>query len=657
MHFGGDYNPEQWPESVWREDVRLMREARVTMVTVGVFSWSRIQPDEGVFDWAWLDAVIDLLHSNGIKVDLATATATPPPWATTKYPEMLPEDENGATYWHGSRQIYAPTSPVYRRLASTLVEALVERYLGHPAVEMWHVNNELGCHIVYDYSDNARDAFRVWLQRKYGTIGSLNRAWNTDFWSQRYGSFEQIVPPRKTPALKNPSQLLDFKRFSSDALLDLFTMERDIIRATGATQPITTNFFGAFPGADYWRWAAELDFISNDSYPDPNDPEAFREAAFAHDLMRSLKPDVPWLMMEQASNAVQWRPSNAPKAPGEMAAWSMQAVSRGADGVLYFQWRQSRGGAEKYHSAMLPHAGTETRVWREVAGLGADLASVPKMGGPSGARVALVFDWESLWALSGPGHMIQLDYNALVQRWYVALHRQHIAVDIVPPTRDLHAYDLVLAPHLYLLTDEGARNLSAYVSAGGHLFVAAFTDVVDENDMFREGGYVQGLCETLGIRMEEYGALVPPGFDGPGEQFVVVETPAGPITGQYLAEEIHPAGADIVGRFSAGRLAGAPALTTHTFGSGRAHYLATIPDDDGMRAITRWACDQASVVPVIPALPDRVEAARCGDTTTIINYQSTPVSVPVQGTDALTGTAVTRVDLLPFGWAIVRTSR
>lgn len=649
MYYGGDYNPEQWPEETWHDDVAKMREAGVTMVSIGIFAWSRIQPAEGVFDWEWLDTVIDLLHAGGIAVDLATATASPPPWATSAYPEMLPRDEDGTVFWPGSRQAYAPSSPVYRRLASELVTALVARYAAHPAIAMWHVNNEYGCHLHYDYSDNAMHAFREWLRAKYSTVDALNAAWGTAFWSQLYTDFEQIVPPRKAPYSRNPAGQLDFKRFTSDTLLELYRMEKRIIRAAGATQPVTTNFMGAFPPADYWRWAAEMDIISDDCYPDPNDPESFRSAAFARDLMRSFKPDVPWILMEQATSALNWRPTNAPKAPGQMAALSMQAVARGADGVLFFQWRQSRAGSEKFHSAMLPQAGTDTRTWREVTALGAALGALPQLPvGAKDATVALVFDWQNWWAIDNPDHPTALDYPALVQRWYAAFHRMNVQLDIVHPGAELRRYKAVIAPQLYLLTSADAANLLSYVENGGHLLVTAFSDVVDENDAFRHGGYLTQLGEALGIRLEDFGALVAPGAaaataasagdsssspaaaTGPGQVFAPFSSPLGIVTGTLLAEEIHLDGATQLGAFSGGRRDGDAAFTVNRHGAGAAYYLATIPDDAGCALIAEHLVAESGVEPVLPGLPPMVEAIRRGDVVAVINHgaASATVSIP-----------------------------
>ena len=617
--YGGDYNPEQWPESVWPDDVRLMRKAGVTLATVGVFSWARIQPAEGEFDFDWLDRVLDLLHGGGIKVCLATATASPPPWATAAYPAMLTQNREGATRWPGSRQHYAPTSPDYRRLAAELATAVVGRYKDHPAVTMWHVNNEFGCHLTYDYSDQAARAFRVWLRARYGDIDALNDAWGTWFWSQRYTDFEQIVPPRLAPYSVNPGGLLDFRRFSSDALLDLFRMEKKIIRDAGATQPVTTNFIGAWPTTDYWAFAAEVDVVSDDCYPDPRDPESFRHAAFARDLMRSLKPGTPWILMEQAPNAVNWRPNNAPKAPGQMTALSMQAVARGADGILFFQWRQASAGAEKFHSAMLPHAGPETRTYREIATLGAELSTLdlPAPGGE--AKVAIVFDWHSWWAIDQPDHPAQFDYHAQAQGWHNAFHELNVQVDLVRPDGPFDGYALVVAPSLYLLRNADA--LLEFVAGGGRLLATAFTDVVDEHDRFLPGGFTTRLGPALGVQVVEFAGSLPSdgrAFEWDGESHVT----------DVLAEELRLAGAEVLASFTPD---GAPALTRNPYGTGEAYYLATMTDRAGRLAVARHLVDRSGVRPVMPDLPKGVEAAARADTVILINHTPRQVTL-VDGT-------------------------
>ncbi|WP_440072921.1 beta-galactosidase [Streptosporangium sp. OZ121] len=625
MYYGGDYNPEQWPESVWDDDIRLMRAAGVNLVSLGVFAWARIQRAEGEFDFGWLDRILDKLHAGGIGVNLATATASPPPWASRAYPEILPKDASGATYWHGSRQAYAPTSPVYRRLAAELAGAIAERYACHPAVVMWHVNNEYGCHVHADYSDNAAVAFRAWLRGRYGDIEALNDAWGTAFWSQRYGDFEEVVPPRLTPSSVNPSGLLDFKRFTSDALLDLYRMEKSIIRAAGGAQPVTTNFIGAFEPIDYRSWAADLDLVADDSYPDPADAESFREAAFDRDLMRSLKPGVPWVLMEQAPDAVNWRASNSPKAPGQMAALSVQAVARGADGVMFFQWRQSRSGSEKFHSAMVPHAGTGTRTWREIVELGRNLAGLPRLSAEVDAPVALIYDWQNRWAVENSDHPVRFDYLAVVRQWHAAIHRQHVTADIRHPDDDLSKYAVVIAPQLYLLTDASAANVAAYVAGGGTLLLSAFSDVVDEHDRFAAGGFTTRLGATLGLRVRDFGALP---LDAHDRTTVTVSLGDASMTGRLFAEELDLIDATVIGHFRDGRLQGHPAFTSRTNGSGTAYYLATIPDEDGMRAVTARIFAGAGVRPPVDRLPQHVEAVVRDGRLFVINHSGQPFTPP-----------------------------
>ncbi|MCC2031623.1 beta-galactosidase [Microbacterium allomyrinae] len=667
MLYGADYNPDQWPEDVWDEDVRLMREAGVNIVSLGIFAWSRIQPAEDEWDFAWLDTVIEKLHAGGIAVNLATATASPPPWVSAQYPETLPADESGASYWPGSRQHFAPASPTYRRLAGELVRRLAERYAHHPAVVMWHVGNEFGCHLWMDFSDAARDAYRGWLQNRYATVEALNDAWGTSFWSQRYGTFDEVFPPRLAPYSHNPSSMLDWRRFTSDMLLECYLLEREILLAAGATQPITTNFMGPFKPADYRTWAPFMDVIADDCYPDPASPTRVRDAAFQRDLVRSLKPGVPWLLWEQATDAVNWRPSNLGKRPGALMAETAQSIARGADGIMFFQWRQSRAGSEKFHSAMLPHAGTQTRTWDAVTDLGARLAALPKLPTPGrDARTALVFDWENWWAVEERDHPTDVDYLALSQEWYGALHARGIPVDIIAPEAVDDGYDLVVAPALYLLREEGAAALLRFVEGGGTLLTGPFSDIVDSSDQFRSGGFLTQLAPALGVRFEDFGALGGPSTGGSGVGAGVLAAQqsgtGGTVSfrlgdqilpGRLVAERVHAAGASVVAVFEDGLAAGSPALTRHRHGAGEAWYVATQPEAAGLDAVVEAVVAASGVRPVVAGLPAGVEAARRGDLVTLINHGDERVEVAIDGTDAETGGAVDLVALDAQGVAFV----
>jgi len=612
MYYGGDYNPEQWPEPVWLEDARLMREAGVNLVSLGIFAWARLEPAEGEYDFAWLDRVMEILHGHDIGIDLATATASPPPWLTMSYPDSRPVTADGVPLSQGSRQHFAATSPDYRRLAVALAGTLGERYATHPAVRMWHVNNEYACAVHADHSDHAVAAFRRWLEARYGTVAALNEAWGTDFWAQRYGSFAEVVTPRRTPSSPNPSAVLDFRRFTSDSYLELYLAERDALRAAGARQPITTNFMGLFPPLDYWRWAQEVDVVADDCYPDPRDPESFRTAALARDLMRSLRPGQPWLLMEQASNAVQWRPNNRAKAPGQLAALSEQAVARGADGILFFQWRQSRAGSEKFHSAMLPHAGTETRTWREVVALGSSLAGRPAPE-PVRGQVAIVLDWENSWALDQPNLPGTVDHAAVITDWYLALHRRHVQVSFVRPTDDLAGFAVVVAPALHLLTGAGAANLATWVAGGGTLVTTAYTDLVDEHDRFRDGGFATQLREVLGGHPVDFDGLLP--SDGVS----VTLGDAGPLPAGVVLEDFVLTTGTVAAIVDGPAVSGSPALVRNVHGDGTSWHLTTFLDAEGNGQVLDLVLPAAGVTPVLPGLPPEVEAIEGRERITVVN--------------------------------------
>ena len=637
--YGGDYNPEQWPEEVWLEDARLMREAGVNLVSIAIFSWSRLEPRPEEYEFAWLDRVIELLHAHGIRIGLATATASPPPWLARLHPESLPVTADGVRLWPGSRQAYCPSSPAYREAAAALVRRLAERYGDHPALAMWHVNNEYGCHVAECYCEDSARAFRAWLQRRYNSLEALNEAWGTAFWSQDYGDWDEVQPPRRTPSYANPSQQLDFRRFSSDALLECFELERSILADLTPDVPVTTNFMGLFKPLDYWRWAAREDIVSHDSYPDPADSGAPADAAATYDLMRSLGGGRPWLLMEQTPSAVDWRPQNALKRPGQMRLWSYQALARGADGVLFFQWRAQRYGAHKFHGAMLPHGGTSSRVWREVKELGQELARLePVLGSRVPAAAAIVLDWESWWALELETAKPSVDVRLLDQlrSYYRPLHAANVAVDFVRPEGDLSSYRLLLVPNLYLVRDATAASLERFVADGGTLVISFMSGIVDERDHIRPEGYAGALRRVLGLEVEEFDAYPPEKTN----RIVTLEGES--YRCDLWSDVIELRGAEAVATYEDDFYAGLPAVTRHRFGAGTSYYLGTRPEESYMAALLGGVCGEADVTAPLAA-PAGVEVLRReGDGRSFLfalNHGPEPAELQLPGTarDLLNG--------------------
>ncbi|MFF0317249.1 beta-galactosidase [Micromonospora sp. NPDC005252] len=654
IYFGGDYNPEQWPEQTWSEDVELMRRAGVNLVSVGIFSWALLEPAPGRFEFGWLDRVLDLLHDGGIQVDLATATASPPPWLARAHPETLPRRADGAILWPGGRQAYCPSSPVFRERSLELVRAVAGRYAEHPAVVMWHVSNELGCHNVHCYCDVSAEAFRGWLRDRYGDLDRLNDAWGTAFWSQRYGDWAEINPPRTAPTFANPTQQLDFLRFSSDEQRAQLRAEREVLK-TLVRQPVTTNFMIGMgvKHMDYHSWAPDVDLVSNDHYLTAANPQAHLGLAFAADHTRGVAGGDPWLLMEHSTSAVNWQPRNVAKLPGQLRRNSLAHVARGADGVLFFQWRASRAGAEKFHSALVPHAGPDTKVFREVCQLGADLKALAEIRGSRvDADVAILFDWEAWWAVELDSHpSADVTYADRINALYGALWRAGVTADIVHPSADLSGYRLVLVPTLYLVRDADAEALRRFVEAGGTAAVTYFSGIVDPNDHIRLGGYPGAFRDLLGVRTEEFFPL------REGERVRLDDG----STADVWTEWLHADDAEVLASYTDGPLPGVPALTRRPVGAGAAWYVGTRLDEPATDRLVARLLDEAGVRPAAQA-PTGVEVVRRrdGERTWLfaINHTETEVRVAARGTELLTGTRCAGELTVPAGEvAVVREDR
>lgn len=588
--YGGDYNPDQWPEEVWDDDVRLMKKAGVNLVSVGIFSWAKIETSEGVYDFDWLDRIISKLGEAGIAVDLASATASPPMWLTQAHPEVLWKDYRGDVCQPGARQHWRPTSPVFREYALKLCRAMAEHYKDNPYVVAWHVSNEYGCHNRFDYSEDAERAFQKWCEERYGTIDAVNDAWGTAFWAQRMNDFTEIVPPRfiGDGNFMNPGKLLDFKRFSSDALKAFYVAERDALAEITPDLPLTTNFMVSATGSvlDYDDWGREVDFVSNDHYFIPGEAH-LDELAFSASLVDGIARKDPWFLMEHSTSAVNWRPVNYRKEPGQLVRDSLAHVAMGADAVCYFQWRQSKAGAEKFHSAMVPHTGEDSAVFRDVCELGADLNTLADNGllGTKlvKSRVAVVFDYESEWATEHTATPTQKVHHVDEPlQWFRALADHGVTADVVPVSSNWDEYEVVVLPSVYILSEETTRRVRDYVANGGKLIVTYYTGLSDEKDHVWLGGYPGSIRDVVGVRVEEF---MPMGDDFPG-----VPGRLG-LSNGAVARDI----ADVIGSVDRSAtvletfrddpwtgMDGAPAIVANTFGEGRSVYVGARLGRDGI---------------------------------------------------------------------------
>lgn len=639
--FGGDYNPNQWPKEIWEEDIRIFKKASINSATVNVFSWAKIQPSENCYDFEELDQIIEKLSTEGFDIVLATSTAALPAWMFKKYPEVARTDYDGRHHKFGQRHNACPNSLVYQKYAERLATKLAERYGENPQVTCWHINNEYGGEC---YCDNCEKAFRVWLKDKYHTIEALNKAWNMEFWGHTVYEWDEIVLPNalsegigydKT-AFAGIS--IDYRRFNSDSLLKNYMMERDAIRKIDPTTPITTNLMGTFKGLDYFKWAKEMDLVSWDNYPSYNTPWSL--VAMTHDLMRGLKQQ-PFMLMEQTPSQQNWQPYNSLKKPGQMRAQSYQTIAHGADTIQYFQLRRSIGACEKFHGAVIEHVGHEdTRVFRETAALGAELAQLSDIiGTQTQAQVAVIFDWDNYWALeytSGP--TVDLKYVEQIHRYYRYFYEQNIAVDLVPVDADLSKYKLVAAPVLYMIKEGMQERLTDFVMQGGALLTTYMSGIVDQSDNVHLGGYPGPLRELAGIWVEEIDALAPEQSNGVS---LVNEELSG--TSNLVSDLIHLENAEALAHYTSNFYAGMPAVTKNTFGDGTVYYFGGQLEDQLQDQLFKTIVEESDITPVIEEATKLEIACRENAEAkffVIINFHEEAQPLPemfVGKTDLLTG--------------------
>lgn len=616
MMHGADYNPEQWlhDPKVFEEDIRLMKLAHCNVMSVGIFSWAMLEPEEGVYQFEWLDRVLNTFAENGIYAWLATPSGARPAWMSEKYPEVLRVEANRQRNLHGLRHNHCFTSPVYREKVRQMNTKLAERYSNHPAVVGWHVSNEYGgeCHCDY-----CQGAFREWLKRKYGTLEALNLAWWTTFWSHTYTSWSQVESPAPHGEMMVHGQNLDWRRFVSDQTIDFYKHEIQPLKAANPDLPCTVNMMDLFYGLDYREFAKEVDVISWDAYPTWH--EAASEGniaswfAFNHDLFRSLKKK-PFMLMESTPSLTNWQPVSKLKRPGMHRLSSLQAVAHGSDTVQYFQWRKSRGSSEKFHGAVIDHVGHEhTRVFNDVAELGQTLSGLTELVGTTvPAETAILFDWDNRWAINdaqGPRNK-GIHYEHTVVQQYRALWELGVPTDIIGSFDDFSGYKLLVVPMAYLLREETGRKIEQFVKDGGTLLTTYWSGIVNENDLCHLGGFPGPLRKTLGIWAEEIDGL----HDHDQNALIMQSGHELGIAGTFaiheLCEHIHTEGARVLGVYERDFYAGKPAFTVNQFGQGKAYYLAArVSDPAFYEALYSKLVEEAGVRRALDtALPTGVTA-------------------------------------------------
>jgi len=699
--YGGDYNPEQWGKDVWDADYAAFDAARITTVTLGVFSWSLTQPAEDTFDFTVLDEIVQRAADEGRQVCLATGTGALSPWIARAYPEVTRVDFEGRKHRYGQRHNACWSSPAFRRLAAGIAGRVAERYADHPAVIAWHIGNEYGGDGGACYCDLCAAEFRLWLRARYGTLDALNEAWNATFWSHRFTDWAEIEPPsaltehwkgRGYTAFQGIT--LDYYRFSTDNAIRQFCEEKAAIRAH-SDLPVTTNFMGFFQPLDYHRWAPHLDFASWDNYP-PRSDEPWR-TALTHDLMRGLKDGAPFWLMEQTPTVTASRDVNPVRRPGIMRLWSWQAVAHGADSVLFFQMRASRGACEMTHGAVLDHSGRlDTRAFREVAGLGAELERLGDtlLGARTPARTALLVDWDSWWAVEmadGPNRLVK--YLPTLLEWGRAFWDAGAQVDVVPVTADLSRYDVVAAPLLHMVKGDLAVRLAEVAARGGTVLTGYLSGRVDEDDRRFLADVPGPLAGLAGVRVAETDAAEPgvvnpvrfagggDGGDGPADGDGA--RGAGlTVDGSMVFEVLVPEGAEVMARYGADFYAGEPAVTRNRVpvASGRAAgddaagaggapaeghvwYLGTELAQEGLAHVVRTALarhDLLGPYADVPGLELATRITTTGDRVDLLLHHGTePVTVEAHadGTDLLTDrtwTAGERVTLAPAAVVVLR---
>lgn len=618
FYFGVDYYPEHWPEARWETDAQLMKEAGFNVARLAEFAWSLMEPEDGVFDFAWLDRAIDILGAHGIKVVLGTPSAAVPPWLWAKIPDIALVNENGVQLTFGSRRDYSPTNAVYRDHAVRIARKMAEHYGDNPHVIGWQIDNEFGDRC---YSEGSRRAFHNWLQKKYGSLDALNQCWGTRFWSHVFTEWSQIPLPLKTiHGQHNPGLHLDYYRFMSDVYVEFQQLQIDAIREIVPPEHfITHNLMGfKYPNINYYDLAAPLDFVSWDNYPrgfwittEEIDPVPL---ALGHATMRSLKRKNFWVM-EQQSGPGAWDIIPPMPRPGEIALWAYQAIAHGADGIVFFRWRTCRFGTEEYWHGVLDHDGKPRRRYAEIKKMGEEIARCGEMlvEADSYAEVAIMLSYDSRFAFQIQGNNPDFNYDKHLMDYYAALHRVNIAADIISPDDELDNYKLVIVPALYVTEEHTVKRLENFAKKGGTVVVTPRSGVKEHSNAVVEMALPGLLASLCGIEVVEYDSLL-------SGQTRRLEFDAEGCAAVWC-DILEPTTAEVIARYDEDYYTGQPAITLNRVGAGSVIYAGTMGDADFVHSLIAQACEIAQVRGLLNTPPGVEVTARWRGTSRLLSQR------------------------------------
>ncbi len=668
---GTCYYPEHWPKSLWREDLERMLEAGIEVIRIAEFAWSKVEPREGEFTFEFFDEFLDLAQEVGMKVIFCTPTATPPAWLTEKYPEVLNARMDGVLLRHGARRHYNYNSPKYQEFSARITEKYAEHYAGRPCIIGWQLDNEINCEVSEFYSESDTVAFRAFLKEKYGTLDALNEAWGTVFWNQTYTDWEEVHVPRTTISNStNPHEVMDYTRFISASARRFAKMQSDIIRKY--LKPgdfITTN--GIFNNLDYQAMAKEsLDFIMYDTYPNfaygvdsySDNPDDLKDRRWSRNLteVRAISP--VFGIMEQQSGANGWttRMTTPTPRPGQITLWTLQSIAHGADYVSYFRWRTSNKGTEIYWHGILDYSGRENRRLQEIREIHQKMQGLSEVAGARyEAKVGVLKDYDNIWDTQLDSWHRAVD-RASQEALFKAAQKSHTPLDYVYLTDDstaeeLGRYEVLIYPHMTMVTKEQAELLKAYVAAGGTLVIGCRSGYKDSTGKCVMDKLPGLLSELTGTDIPEYTVIAPDA----GE--VTIDWDGTKLKASLFADQLEPLeGAKLEACYTSDYYAGAGALVSHPYGKGKAYYYGTAFNEESAGIFL----EKLGVIDPFrdyAELPEGCELAvrRKGDSRYlfILNYDKNPVEIVLrkEGTDLYTGKTVSgRQTLAGYGTMVVR---